>query len=44
MAIDSEEVEAEIEREVLAVHKANYGVGSKATHVHVAGDFVLVAV
>jgi uncharacterized protein YbcI len=43
VAVESEEVEAEIEREVLAVHKENYGVGSKATHVHVAGDFVLVA-
>jgi uncharacterized protein YbcI len=42
MAVDSEKVESEIAREVLAVHEENYGVGSKATHVHVAGDFVIV--
>jgi uncharacterized protein YbcI len=36
-------VESEIAREVLAVHEANYGVGAKATHVHIAGDFVIVA-
>ncbi len=43
MAIESGEVESEIAREVLAVHEANYGVGANATHVHLAGDFVIVA-
>ena len=42
VAIESGKIESEIAREVLAVHEANYGVGSKATHVHLAGDFVLV--
>ena len=37
------EVETEIEREIRAVHEANYGVGASEVHVHISGDFVLVA-
>ena len=37
MAIESEEVEAEIAREMLEVHRASYGVGAEAVHVHLCG-------
>ena len=41
--LKNRESEEQIAREVLAVHRESYGVGAKATHVHLAGDFVLVA-
>ncbi len=43
MATEQGRVEDEIAREVLAVHEASYGVGATETHVHLAGDFVIVA-
>ncbi len=41
--VEEQGAEEQIAREVLAVHQESYGVGAKATHVHILGDFVLVA-
>jgi uncharacterized protein YbcI len=41
--VERTQVEDQIAREILEVHESTYGVGAKETHVHIVGDFVLVA-